>query len=149
MKKIIITILNRFYRIFNNIKLIGKNIYIGINCRFVNHGLIQIYENVKIRKNVFFICNNQAIIQINKNCDIGTNSRISCAKKIILEESVLIGPNVYIADQDHQYRDIHKPIMDQGTYSTRGIIIGKGTWIGVNCAIIGGITIRKKLRSWS
>lgn len=60
-----------------------------------------------------------------------------------LGKCVLIGPNVYISDQNHTYSDISVPIMQQG-YTTKGpLSIGDNTWIGTHACIIGNITIGK------
>lgn len=143
MKKIVIKILNLWYRIYGKIKFIGRNIYVGIGCKIINNGMIELNENVKLRGNAFISTNKNSIIKVGKNTDIGINSRICAANKIIIGDNVLFGPNVYIADQDHKYKDVKKPIMEQGAYKTKGIIIGEGTWIGINVVIIGEVTIGK------
>lgn len=78
-------------------------------------------------------------------CDIGTRNRISAGRKIIFEEEVITGPNVFISDQDHRYEDINISIKNQGVIikDGDGIRIGKGSWIGTNSVIIGNIEIGK------
>lgn len=61
----------------------------------------------------------------------------------MLEENVLIGPNVYISDRNHNYLDVDTPIMNQGYYSKGKVLIGSGSWVGIHAAIIGNVTIGK------
>lgn len=54
----------------------------------------------------------------------------------------MIGPNVYIADCQHEFSDIKIPLIDQGINSyTNKIKIGDGTWIGINSCILGNVSI--------
>lgn len=54
---------------------------------------------------------------------------------------MLVGPNVYISDRSHQYRDVRIPIMDQGYYTNGTLEIGDGTWIGIHACLIGNISV--------
>lgn len=82
-------------------------------------------------------------LTIGKNCDIGERSRIVALNSVEIGDNVLTGPSVFISDANHQYRDIRLPIMSQGLYVPHNghISIGCGTWIGVNAAIVGNVTI--------
>lgn len=143
MKKIINCILRIYYKIYGKMQFFGKNIHVGINCKVVNQGKLEIYDNAKLRKNAFVNINKGALLRIGKNTDIGINSRISVAQNITFGESCLLGPNVYVADHDHSYKDINKPIKDQGAHCEGSITIGDGTWIGINAVIVGPIQIGK------
>lgn len=91
------------------------------------------------------IANNEAtnvLIDIGKGSNIGRRCVISAHNRIIIGEKVLIAPNVYIADCQHEYRDIDKFVIDQGINSGNNkIIIGDGTWIGMNSCILGNVSI--------
>lgn len=58
---------------------------------------------------------------------------------------MLTGPHVFIADHNHQYEDIKKPIYLQGARHNKGdrIEICSGTWIGTNAVIVGNVRIGK------
>ena len=57
-------------------------------------------------------------------------------------EKVLLSPNVYITDCDHEYRDLEVPVIDQGIVQ-RGqtVSIGDGSYIGINAVIVGNVKI--------
>ncbi len=48
---------------------------------------------------------------------------------------------VHITDHSHEYRDISKPVIDQGVFTKGPVRIGKGSWIGLRASILSGVTI--------
>ena len=122
MKEQIKNIIGNMKCIIYNIKKHGKNIYIGRNTKIIGGNKITFGNNVQLRPECFICCNLDASLIISDNVDIGTRSRISSGKKIILEKDVLTGPNVFISDQDHRYDIIGVPI------SKQGVVIKKRKW---------------------
>ena len=60
--------------------------------------------------------------------------------KILIGKNVLIGPNVVIRSNNHNYQDTSIPIIKQGM--TKGvIIIEDDVWISSNCVILPNCTI--------
>lgn len=116
------------YKISNfSYTYIGTNTFIKDNC-WLN---ICSYENNRAPK-----------IVIEDGCQIGSRFTISIANKGTIEKNVIIAPNVYISDCSHNYESIGIPIMHQGITSvTNEIVIGEGSWIGVNASIVGDIHI--------
>ena len=45
-------------------------------------------------------------MRIGKGSEIGERCRISIANSLEIGEKVLLSPNVYITDCDHEYRDV-------------------------------------------
>ncbi|MCB0802635.1 MAG: acyltransferase [Flavobacteriales bacterium] len=60
--------------------------------------------------------------------------------KIVIENDVLLGPNVSIYSSTHNFDDTSIPIKDQG-YNVSSVLLKKGCWIGVNSVILPGVTI--------
>jgi len=84
------------------------------------------------------------MIEIGEGSDIGRRCTISAANRIIIGKNVLLAPNVFIADTNHEYRHTDIPIMHQGiTTHEDQVIIGDETWIGINSVIMGNVTIGK------
>lgn len=84
------------------------------------------------------------MIIIEEGTNIGRRCTLSVAHKIHIGRSVLLAPNVFIADTHHEYQDVNKPIMHQGITTTNDqVIIGDGSWIGINAVIMGNVTIGK------
>ena len=83
-------------------------------------------------------------VRIGKGSEIGERCRISIANSLVIGEKVLLSPNVYITDCDHEYRNVEVPVIDQGVVQ-RGqkVSIGEGTYIGINAVIVGDVRIGK------
>lgn len=62
--------------------------------------------------------------------------------RVVIEDDVLLGPNVAIYSSTHQYRDIRLPIKEQG-YKHGVTTLKTGCWIGINSVIMPGVTIGK------
>ena len=53
-------------------------------------------------------------VRIGKGSEIGERCRISIANSLDIGEQVLLSPNVYITDCDHEYRNIDVSVINQG-----------------------------------
>ena len=68
---------------------------------------------------------------------IGKFNHIYATKKIVIHDGVLTANNVYIADNQHDYCDITKHIIEQPIVQKGTVEIGQGAWIGQNACIVG------------
>lgn len=59
---------------------------------------------------------------------------------IIIEDDVLIAPNVYITVTQHNYKGRGQSIREQG-HSFEPVNLKKGAWIGFGAIILQGVTI--------
>lgn len=83
-------------------------------------------------------------LRIGKGSEIGERCRISITNSLDIGEKVLLSPNVYITDCDHEYRDINVPVIDQGIVQRgQNVSIGVGSYIGINAVIVGNVKIGK------
>lgn len=81
--------------------------------------------------------NSEAILEIGKGSTIGDFAHIYATKKIVIENDVLIANFVYISDNVHGYKNIHKPIMHQNVIQLNTVRIGEGSWLGEHVSVIG------------
>lgn len=118
----------------------GRNVYIGKHCNFQGKGHIVLGNSVTVRP--YAQIWGGGTVTIADGCEIGERCRISIANSLEMGEKVLISPNVYITDCDHEYSDVSVPVIDQGI-KQRGqrVSIGKGSFIGINVVIIGNVKI--------
>lgn len=119
-------------------------VYIGREVHFSNSANIKLGKDVSVRPYCDLFAGD--IFEIGDCCDIGTRNRI--AGNVIIEKSVLLGPDNYICSTDHCYENISVPILEQGAYSPSKnghseLQIGEGSWIGTHVAIIGDVHIGK------
>lgn len=77
----------------------------------------------------------RAYLSIGENTRIGPNSTISALNSIVIEENVVLGPNVMVVDHYHNFENISRPISDQGITSNGKILVQAGSWIGSNAVI--------------
>ena len=122
----------------------SRGVYIGKNVRVVNGKNVTLGKNVSIRPDCDLFAGTKMFI--GDYCDLGTRNRFT--GNIIIENSVLIGPDNYIASVDHCYEDISKPVMNQSVYSPHNnghqeLRIGEGSWIGTHVSIVGDVHIGK------
>ena len=106
---------------------IPQNMVIGKGVRFHRDTRIDVAESGSLK--------------IGRFSEFNVGTRIECMNEVKIGESVLTGPYVYISDRSHQYKDISRPILEQGYSSRGGVNVGGGTWIGIHAAIIGSVTI--------
>lgn len=73
-------------------------------------------------------------MKFGKGTQIGLFSRIAVQADVTFGEYVLTGSHIFVADYNHEFSDITKPIMHQGNcikptskYPCGGVNIGDGT----------------------
>lgn len=118
----------------------GQNVYIGKHCSLKGKHHITLEDCVTV------LCPNLVggAVRIGKGSEIGERCRISIVNSLDIGEKVLLSPNVYITDCDHEYRNRDVPVIDQGIVQ-RGqkVSIGDGSCIGINVVIVGNVKIGK------
>lgn len=119
----------------------GQSVYIGKHCGLKGKHHITLENCVTVRPYAQ-IWSGGGTVRIGKGSEIGERCRISIANSLEIGEKVLLSPNVYITDCDHEYRDVDVPVIDQGIVQ-RGqkVSIGEGSYIGINAVIVGNVRI--------
>lgn len=77
---------------------------------------------------------------IGENVGIAANAFIAMRGKVSIGDNTILGPNVSIHAENHNFEDINKPIRSQGA-TRRGVVIGKDCWIGSKAVILDGVNI--------
>lgn len=115
-----------------------KRVYIGKHCSLKGKQHIVLENSAIIRPYVQIWSREES--KIGEGSEVGERCRISIANALEIGKKVLISPNVYITDCDHEYRDVTIHVMDQGIVQ-RGqcVSIGDGSFIGINTVIIGNV----------
>jgi acetyltransferase-like isoleucine patch superfamily enzyme len=73
---------------------------------------------------------------IEKGTQIGDYCHITCANQVVIGENVLLTQGVLIADSNHVYEDVARPVVAQGLRA-KPISIGAGSWLGNHAAVVG------------
>ena len=90
------------------------NIYIGKACKIVNGYRMHFGNNVSIMPYSMLVCHNDGSIKIGEGSEIGMFSRIASLAEVTIGKNVLSGPHIFIADYNHEYKDVLRPIKYQG-----------------------------------
>ncbi|WP_443634531.1 acyltransferase [Candidatus Marifrigoribacter sp. Uisw_064] len=77
-------------------------------------------------------------LKIGNNCRINENVFI---QEATIGNNVLIAPNVVIISVSHNHEKLDIPIVDQGDTTPNPPIIENGVWLARNVVIMPGITI--------
>lgn len=118
----------------------GKNVYIGKHCALKGKSNIVLDDGVTVRP--YTQIWSGGTTRIGRGSEIGERCRISIANSLEIGERVLLSPNVYITDCDHEYRNIDVPVIDQGiVQKVQKVSIGSGSYIGINTVIVGNVKI--------
>lgn len=86
--------------------------------------------------------NGGGTLKIGKNCLLGEYGIYNTFADLFIEDNVMTADRVSFVTNIHQYEDVTLPIRKQPS-TTDEIIIGDGTWIGMNATILAGTHIGK------
>jgi len=106
---------------------------------------IRIGNNVSILRNTIIECtgvirNLGEGLSIGNNVGIAQNCFIQVRGKVSIGNDVILGPNVMIFSENHNFEDITIPIVQQG--ETRlPVTIENNVWLGARSVILGGVTV--------
>jgi acetyltransferase-like isoleucine patch superfamily enzyme len=122
---------------------IGDNVVIDDNCLLdakgeTNAG-ITIGSGVFIGRNSILSCKN-GDIEIADGANIGFNSELFSASRVVVGRQTLIAAYCYLIGGDHDFSDPTRAILDQGRTS-RGITLGEAVWLGAGAKILDGVTV--------
>ncbi|MEA2159501.1 MAG: hypothetical protein QOD66_1881 [Solirubrobacteraceae bacterium] len=112
------------------------------------HHLIEIGDDVIVHPGAFFSVVDEhagrrydARLVIGDGVRIGNDMVIACCGRIQIGRGVLTADRVFIGDTYHEYRDVTRAVRHQGLHDPRPVSIGDGAFLGINCAILPGVTI--------
>jgi acetyltransferase-like isoleucine patch superfamily enzyme len=120
----------------------GVKIYEGVRIVPGEKGTISIGNNVSILRNATISTTKEGKISIGNDVHIGEGTIITSHSEIIIRDFVIIGPHNIIADADHVFSEINRPIITQG-YNAQRIEIEEDVWIASSCCILKGVVVGK------
>jgi acetyltransferase-like isoleucine patch superfamily enzyme len=60
---------------------------------------------------------------------------------ITIEDDVMMGCGVHVYVNNHRFDNPDMPIIDQGYYASKDVVLKKGCWLGANAIVLPGVTI--------
>lgn len=92
------------------------------------------------RRGFSLMLDKKAHVIIGENCFFNNYCSINAINRITIGKDTIFGESVKIYDHNHQYRDMHVLIKNQG-YSSASVTIGQNCWLGSNVIVLKGVTI--------
>lgn len=124
---------------------IGRRISIASSCDVSRHGArhVSLGDDVYLAPDVWINIVLEAgppktKLVLGNGCKIGRRSSFSAKNYIELESDVLLAPQVFIMDHNHEYSDPSRPIHSQGVTEGGRIVVGRNSWLGYGCVICCG-----------
>lgn len=126
---------------FKTFKKLGKGSFFQEKLRLDGARYIEIGDKVSVQKFSWFFAAKidevEPRIVVGDGSVLGNFNHIAAVHSVVIGKNVLTADRVYISDNLHRYEDIMSPIMHQGVSFKADVVIGDGSWVGENVAIIG------------
>lgn len=131
-------IVRLFY--LRKLKVAGKGL-IGKGCGFFipGKGSVDIKGRIILQAQVMLYSHGK--MNIGKNLQVNSYSRIVAHDEITIGDNVSIGRFVTILDHDHHYEIKENGDLCLDGYETAPIHIGSNIWLGDKCTVLKGVTI--------
>lgn len=117
----------------------GGKISCKIRCYICRHIFEYCGKNVNIEHGAQFGAGTK--IRIGNNSGIGVNAVIPNGS--IIGENVMMGPNCYVHERNHDFTRTDIPMIQQGYLEGKPVVIDDDVWIGRNVTIMVGRHISK------
>ena len=115
--------------------------HIGNNVIIRNRGQLIVGHKSGIRDYSIIWIGKTGQLTIGNNVSIGYRGYCLSTAPIIIEDGVRVGPDVKILAESKGYDNLDVPINEQDFKESKGITIGKGSWIGAGAIILDNLTI--------
>lgn len=127
----------------------GRGSRVAAPLRFAQLRGVAVGERVNISRDVWILTvgplnqDGSPKLVISSHCGIGMGATLSAARRVVLEEHVLMARNVYISDHGHEFRNPDAPVSEQGITEPKEVVIGSHTWLGQNACVLPGVHLGK------
>ncbi len=126
---------------------VGRNLILedNVSINALSANGIQLGDQVSIARDSILFCTG-VIAQKGTGITIGDRTGISARAYfagqggIIIGSDVIMGPNVQIFSENHNFSDLNLTIKAQGV-TKQSVTIGNNCWIGAGATILAGVTI--------
>jgi len=113
--------------------------------KFCSKKFYRFGEGAEIRPGSFIVgCSKISIgkrVIIRPNCMLFGETVLEMPVSIIIEDDVMFGAGVHIYTNNHRFDRLDIPLIDQGYYPNKQVILKKGCWIGANSILLPGVVI--------
>lgn len=118
-----------------------RGVYVGPGLHVTGAAWITLGPGVVIQRRAALYARPGTRLLVSAGCRIGTDVVISVAQSVTLGTDVLMAPRCYISDHNHQFTDPAIPVMRQGMTQPAPVVIGDGSWLGINVCVLAGVEL--------
>lgn len=101
---------------------------------------VNIGRGVRIAGGAYLSVLPGATLNIGSRTVIGRDFVLSCARHVSIGEAVLFADRCFVADSNHEFKDVSRPVLDQGMIGGE-TQIGDHSWIGIQAAILANVKL--------
>ena len=110
----------------------ADRIFLGDRVGILEHSFLSVAEAVE---------GEVPRLSIGDGTSIGRFAHIACVGEIDIGPQVLTAERIFIGDTYHSYEDPSTPIIEQPMAEPKRVVIGRGAFLGIGCAVLMGVTI--------
>ena len=101
---------------------------------------LQFGKKSTFRRRFYVYIEGDGRVDIGDDCFFNNGASLNSLSSITIGDRCVFGEDVKIYDHNHKFRDLTRPVKDQG-FSSKPVVIGSDTWVCSNCVILQGVTI--------
>ncbi len=120
---------------------LGRGVYIEPGLSLLGAANVALEPGVVIQRRAAIYTRPGSRLTIGAGTRIGTDVCISVAQAVTLGREVLLAPRCFLSDHDHHFADTSVPVMRQGMSTPGAVVIGDGSWLGINVCILRGVVL--------
>jgi len=110
----------------------------------LDDGRLTIGEGTLLEPGCWITLAPDARIEIGAGCFLNRNTMIAAHQRVRIGDHTMFANGCFVGDADHRFDDPDRPITEQGFTSKGPVEIGANCWLGVNCAVTGGVTVGER-----
>jgi acetyltransferase-like isoleucine patch superfamily enzyme len=121
----------------------GKGTYLGpgFSLHLPGHGSFEVGERVEFRRGFRAEITGDGRIAIGDDSRFTYDVLIQCSTSIDIGRECMFGQTTIVLDGQHRFRDLSRPMLDQG-YDFRPLTIGDGATITTKCTVMADVGAR-------
>ena len=124
----------------------GKGTVVEYPAKLVHPELVHVGAGVLICEHAWLNAKDdrgdgRPTLTIGEGTYIGRFCHINAWQDVTIGRNVLLADRVFISDADHNYEDIHTPVLMQGDRFKGRVVLGDGCWLGIGVVVMPGVTI--------
>ncbi|WP_158521729.1 acyltransferase [Thioclava marina] len=111
-----------------------------LGSRLARRRLAHFGKGAEIRPHVYLVATDR--ISLGERVVLRPNTTLMAENAhISIGNGTLVGGNVHFYVANHRFDDPEVPIIDQGHYPARDIVVEEDAWIGANVTVLSGVRI--------